>query len=155
MHLFITCHHKNLGQCYFILDKNHNHSATWKIVQNDKFFTNLHLDNITIIENVNCLKQISHCSDLASIYYENSTTKDNDSSEETVINNNSFVSKYQFWLIMLFFNVGLGFGMMPTVTLMDALTMNVLQGDASRFGKQRMWMAPLGKILLLKLRYSE
>jgi len=149
LHLFFTCQDQTLGQCHFKLEKNQDNSKTWKIVQNDKFTTtrttnNFPLSNITFIESVNCLKQISHCSDWASMYYGNFTTKE-------TIDNNSFVSKYQFWLIMLLFNVGLGFGMMPTVTLMDALTMNVLQGDASRFGKQRMWMAPLGEIFCVKV----
>jgi len=59
----------------------------------------------------------------------------------------SFVYTYQFWTIFLLYTLGVGVGSFPAVTLMDAITMDCLKGQARKFGQQRMWMAPVGEKL--------
>lgn len=58
----------------------------------------------------------------------------------TVSNETHFTS-YQFWLTMLLIIIANAFGLSPSYTIMDTVTMNMLKKRPHDFGKQRMWMS--------------
>lgn len=94
---------------------------------------------------IKCCKKFYQAANSSKIIEDNisnSVTSEHDPSLHV-----SFVSQYQFWLVLVLINLGEGLGLFPAITLLDSATMNVLKGDASKFGKQRMWMAPLGKYI--------